>query len=176
MSAPPPTHVDLERGVVTLGGRRLVMHCHHYNVFLQRTIEEGLKDRAPRLLTAAGMEAGRLLLSGLESDLAPGAPAGSPGDVILRAAELLRAHGFGRLDVAGLGERGGAARMERSHYAIGWTSRWGTRATPCCFFVAGFLAGAVAVAGRLAPERVAGRELACLAAGAERCSFAVEVW
>lgn len=172
MSAIPPTRADLERSLATLGGRRLVMHCHHYNVFLQRTIEEGLKDRAPQLLTAAGMEAGRLLLAGLEAE----APAGSPGEVILRAAELLRAHGFGRADVAGLGERGGAASMERSHYAIGWTSRWGTRRTPCCFFVAGFLAGAVAVAGRIAPERVTGRELACLAAGAERCSFAVEVW
>jgi predicted hydrocarbon binding protein len=48
--------------------------------------------------------------------------------------------------------------------------------TPCCFFAAGWLGGAVAVAGGHAPERVSAREVACLAAGADRCAFVVEVW
>ncbi|MCC6557796.1 MAG: 4-vinyl reductase [Polyangiaceae bacterium] len=168
----PVAPVEHERSIVTLGGGRLVMHCHHYNAFLQRTVEEGLGERAAALLTAAAMETARRVLGGLEDE----APSGSPRACIERAAALLGENGFGRVDAAGLGERGGAAIMERSHYALGWLAKCGRRASPGCFFAAGWLAGAVAVAGRLAPERVVGRETECLAAGAERCAFVVEVW
>ncbi|MFT3765197.1 MAG: hypothetical protein QM820_06730 [Minicystis sp.] len=169
MSLPPTPVSDLDRSIVTLGGRRLVFHCHHYNVFLQRSIEDGLGERAPALLTNAAMEAARGALVGLD-------PAGSPAAVIARAAAILADQGFGRADVTALGPWGGTAVMDRSHYAVGWLAKWGRRATPCCFFPAGWLAGAVAVAGGHTPERVAVREVSCLAAGAERCSFLVEVW
>jgi hypothetical protein len=173
MTVPAPVpSVDAARSIVTLGGGRLVVHCNHYNVFLQRTIEDGLGARAPALLTAAAMETARGVLGDIEAR----SPAGSPAASLERAAEMLSAHGFGRLDITALGERGGEASLQHSHYALGWVARWGQRATPCCFFVAGFLAGAVAVAGRFAPERVQGRETACAAAGAPRCTFVVEVW
>jgi hypothetical protein len=172
MSVAVAPQADLERSIVTLGGRRLVFHCHHYNVFLQRTIEDGLKERAPDLLTRAAMEVARATLGELEART----PAGSPAAIVARAAEILGANGFGRADVAALGPWGGSATMERSHYAVGWLAKWGRRHSPGCFFPAGWLAGAVAVAGGHAPERVVARELGCLAAGAERCSFVVEVW
>jgi predicted hydrocarbon binding protein len=164
--------VDLERGLVVLGGRRLVFHCHHYNVYLQRTLEEGLKERAAGLLVGAGMEAGRAMLGGLEEK----SPSASPEATISRAVDLFRDHGFGVLDATGLGVRGGEASVERSHYAVGWLAKWGRRGTPCCFFPAGFVGAAVSVAGKLAPERIVARETECLAAGAERCRFIVEVW
>ena len=163
---------DLERGITTLGGRRLVFHCHHYNVFLQRTIEDALQERAPGLLVAAGMEAGRSMLEGIERE----ARSAGPADALRRAADTFAAQGFGRLDVSLLGEGGGEAWLDHSHYAVGWLSRWGKRPTPGCFFVAGYLAGAVAVACGLAPERVTSREITCVAAGDERCAFRVEVW
>jgi hypothetical protein len=169
LSAP---QIDIERSIVAIGGGRLVMHCHHYNCFLQRTIEDGLGERAAPLLTAAAMETARSVLGGIEAD----APAGSPRASIERAAALLAENGLGRVDVGALGERGGVATMDRSHYAIAWLAKWGPRPTAGCFFVAGWLAGAVAVAGGLSPERVVGRETACLAAGADRCTFVVAVW
>ncbi|MRG98015.1 4-vinyl reductase [Polyangium spumosum] len=163
---------DLERGVSTLGGRRLVFHCHHYNVFLQRTIEDALQERAPGLLVAAGMEAARAMLQGLEAEAA----SASPAEALRRAADTFAAQGFGRLDVGLLGAGGGEVTVAPSHYAVGWVSRWGKRPTPACFFVAGFLGGVVAAAYRLAPERITSRECTCVAAGDERCSFRVEVW
>jgi V4R domain len=163
---------DIERGTIELGGRRVVAHCNHYNVFLQRTIEEGLKERAPRLLSVAGMEAARKLLEGIEAS----APANSPSESLERAVRIFAEHGFGAFDIKGLGERGGIATLLRSHYALGLRSRWGLRLTPGCFFPAGYLAGAIAVAGKFAPERVTAMETECYAAGAEHCSFVVEVW
>jgi predicted hydrocarbon binding protein len=163
---------DIERGIIELGGRRVVAHCNHYNVYLQRTIEDGLKERAPRLLVAAGMEAARSMLSGLESQ----APSGSARECLERAVRIFAEHGFGVFDINRMTEQGGTASILRSHYAIGWRSRWGVRSTPGCYFPAGYLAGAVAFAGKLAPERVTATETACHAAGADHCSFLVEVW
>ncbi len=172
MTAAIVPHADLDRSTLTLGGRRVVLHCHHYNVFLQRTIEDGLGAHAPALLTQAAMESARATLSKLEAE----GPAGSPAAVIARGADVLAHHGFGLADVSALGERGGTATIERAHYAVGWLAKFGRRATPCCFFSAGWLAGAVVVAGGFSPERVVARETECLAAGAPRCSFLVEVW
>jgi len=163
---------DIERGIIELGGRRVVAHCNHYNVFLQRTIEDGLKDRAPRLLASAGMETARSMLEGLEKQ----APSASPRECLERAARIFAEHGFGVFDLGQMHYRGGTATILRSHYAIGWRSRWGVRSTPGCYFPAGYLAGAVAVAAKLPPERVTATETACHAAGAEHCSFVVEVW
>jgi predicted hydrocarbon binding protein len=163
---------DIERGIIGLGGRRIVLHCNHYNVFLQRTLEDGLQDRAPRLLVAAGMEAARNLLGGLEAQ----SPSASPRESLERAVRIFSEHGFGAFDISKMSDRGGTATIARSHYAIGWRSRWGLRTTPGCYFPTGYLAGAVAIASNLAPERVTATETACHAAGAEQCTFVVEVW
>jgi predicted hydrocarbon binding protein len=163
---------DINRGCIELGGRRVVAHCNHYNVFLQRTLEDGLKERAPRLLVAAGMEAARNMLGGLEID----APSGSSRESLERAVRIFAEHGFGAIDISGMTERGGTAIMLRSHYAIGWRSRWGVRTTPGCYFPSGYLAGAIAIASKLAPERVTATETGCYASGADHCTFVVEVW
>ena len=91
-------------------------------------------------------------------------------------AQPVAEHGFGALELSRLSERGGTATMLRSHYAMGWRSRWGVRTTPACYFPTGYLAGAVAIASKLAPERVTAVETECHAAGAAHCSFLVEVW
>jgi hypothetical protein len=163
---------DIDRGIIELGGRRIVAHCNHYNVYLQRTIEDGLKDRAPRLLVSAGVEAARNMLGGLENQ----APSSSARECLERAVRIFAEHGFGAFDIGGMTERGGTATMLRSHYAIGWRSRWGVRTTPGCYFPTGYLAGAVAIASKLAPERVTATETECHAAGAAHCTFLVEVW
>lgn len=163
---------EVERGVLELGGRRIVAHCNHYNAILQRTIEDGLKERAPRLLTAAGTEAARRFLEGLERQ----APTNSSRECLERAVQVFAEHGFGAFDISKLSEWGGTVTMARSHYAIGWRARCGVRSTPGCFFPAGYLAGALAVAAKLAPERVTTTETACYAAGHDHCVFVVEVW
>lgn len=163
---------DLARGTISFGGRRIVFHCNHYNTFLQRTIEDGLGERAGDLLLRSGMEASRLLLSGVEAE----SPSETPLALLSRAAEIFSDQGFGKLDVSRLGVLGGEAIVRHSHYAVGWLGRWGKRKTPCCFYPAGYIGGAIAVAGKFAPERISVRETACLAAGAEQCTFVVEVW
>ncbi len=52
-SARPLPQFDSERNIILLGESRLVFHCHHYNLFLQRTIEDALEADGPRIQTAA---------------------------------------------------------------------------------------------------------------------------
>lgn len=163
---------DLSQGTLTLGGRRLVFHCNHYNIFLQRTIEDGLGEQAPALLVAAGTEASRLMLQGMES----ASPSASKAAFLARGAAVFADQGFGKLDLSAFTPMGGKARLSQSHYALGWLSRWDRRKTPGCFYPAGFLAAMVIVAGELAPERVRVREEQCLAMGDAHCQFSVEVW
>lgn len=172
MSRAPAMRFDAERNIIVRGGRRLVFHCHHYNVYLQRTIEDGLGERAAWLLSAAASESARAAFEELEREQ----PAGSPRALIERAGEIFATQGFGRADVSGLGPHGGRIELVPSHYALGWVAKWGRRETPCCHFAVGFFAAAVAVAGGHASERIRAYEVRCAAAGAESCSLVVEVW
>ncbi|MBX3272162.1 MAG: hypothetical protein KF729_17990 [Sandaracinaceae bacterium] len=157
---------DADSNTALLGGQPLVFHCHFYNCALQEAIEAGLGEDAGDVQRAAAQEAVRLSLAEL----------GGPGaEVLGRASALFRQLGFGTLDLAGVGPRGGLAYSPSSHYAMGWVATRGTRPTPACAFVEGFVAAAVIVAHGLTPERVRVREAECFACGAERCAFRVEV-
>lgn len=162
---------DAERNITTLGGRRIVFHCHHYNVFLQRTIDEALGKDAALVQRRAAMESARAILGDL---FARGGEAPA-GERIKRAAEVFGSLGFGLADVSGLSERGGAVTLATSHYAIGWRAKFGAASAPVCHFASGFWAGAVAAAWGLPPERVLSVERACAAVAGESCELTLEV-
>ncbi|MEC7524157.1 MAG: V4R domain-containing protein [Myxococcota bacterium] len=161
-----PIQFDAERAVVLSGGRSLVFHCHFYNCALQRAIEEGMGERAPKVLTEGAARAIHAQLTGLGDAIE---------DIPAFAEAAFRELGFGLLDLSGVGARGGAAKVQASHYAMGWTAVHGPRETPACFFPAGFIQGAVAVAHGLPLESVTVEERGCYAAGAEDCVFDVRV-
>ena len=163
---------DADRNLITLGDRRLVFHCHHYNLFLQRTIEDGLGlEAAHSLQVAAGMEATRQMLSSLFA----GDDSATYADKLEVAKRIFAATGFGQADLAALTPQGGAVRLDLSHYAIGWKSKWGDSKHPVCHYPTGFWMGALSAATGLAPERLQGRELSCAASGSVFCELAIEV-
>lgn len=150
---------DREAGALTLGGSRLVFHCHHYNVFLQRSLEDALGERAVRIQRAAACETARTTLERVFAQ--------APGEALearlARAAAIFGTLGFGRADVSGLGALGGTVRISPSHYAIGWTSKLGAAPRPIEHFATGFFRGALCAAAGLAPERVEAEQVACAA-------------
>lgn len=163
---------DSERNLLTLGDRRVVFHCHHYNLFLQRTIEDGLGTQsAQSLQVAAGMEATRSMLSALYAK----DPAASFLDKLVLARKLFGSLGFGQAETSSLTPNGGGVRLITSHYAIGWKAKWGAAEHPVCYFPVGFWMAALAAAAGLAPERLQGRERSCAALGAAVCELEIEV-
>lgn len=145
---------DQDGCTLKLGGARVVFHCHHYNVFLQRSIEDALGADAIELQREAAAEAARGMLTALFAD----APGASLPDKLARAAALFGSLGFGRADVSGLSAMGGEVRVSPSHYAIGWSAKWGAPPGPVDHFATGFFRGALCAATGHAPERVKATE------------------
>lgn len=164
---------DEARNMTSIAGHRIVFHCHHYNVFLQRTIDEALGEDAAVVQRLAAMEASRMLFE----DLFRGEPGGGggPRERLERAVKLFGSLGFGLADIDGLTPKGGSVALVTSHYAIGWRAKFGPATAPVCHFAAGFWTAAVAVAAGIAPERVIARERRCAAVSEEGCSILVEV-
>lgn len=171
MSAVRPDF-DAGRNLLQLGERRIIFHCHHYNLFLQRSIEDGLgPEEAMRLQVAAAMESARPLLTKLYAK----EPELALVDKLLLAQRVFGSLGFGQADCTELTTHGGRVRLLTSHYAIGWLAKWGTAKRPVCHFPVGFWMGALCAAAELPPERLQGRELSCHAQGDACCLLEIEV-
>lgn len=156
---------DFRTGRLVVGGEAMVLHCHHYNCFLQRSIQDAeYIDSAPILVGAAAEMAFAQLANLLSR---------TP-DVAARKATveaLYRACGLGLIDLSGLTERGGEMRTRSTHYSIGWNEKFGPSRTPVAFFSTGFLAGALAAIYGLPPADVQARQTACRSTGAEEDVF-----
>lgn len=163
---------DADRNLITMGDRRVVFHCHHYNLFLQRTIEDGLGTQdAERVQVAAAMEATRAMLR----SRTPVAAAASVSQQLAQCNRLFGALGFGQANLTHITPQGGRITLTTSHYAVGWKAKWGGAKHPVCYFPLGFWMGALSVAANVAPERLLGRELSCSALDAACCELEVEV-
>lgn len=161
---------DADRNLLVLGERRLVFHCHHYNVSLQRTIDDIFGDDAAGVQVAAAAESAREMLSAIF-----GGSSDSLEARLAIAGSLFGQNGFGLADLSALGSDGGLVTLGASHYALGWRSKWGPSERPVCHFATGYFAGALVAARGIAPERVVAREEHCAAVSEGACRIRLEV-
>lgn len=169
MTVTIPEQLRPEHGAFLSGGEPLVFHCHHYNVSLQKTIEEGLGEAATPLFVAAAAEVGYAQLVAV---LAANPGLTSFTDRLQVAAELSRRQGFGRFLVSG-DPGAGQALSHQPHYALGWTTKLGRRSQPACAFHAGFFAGAFSAAAGLPNGSHVVEEISCGAMDGGACRFVV---
>jgi hypothetical protein len=156
---------DLATSQLVVGGEPMVLHCHHYNVFLQRSIQDAEYIDSTPILIGAAAEVAFAQLTDLLARTA---------DIAARKATveaLYRACGLGLIDLGALTERGGDVRTRSTHYSIGWKERFGRSRTPVDFFSTGFLAGALAAIYGLPLADVQARQTACLSTGAAEDVF-----
>jgi hypothetical protein len=156
---------DFVANRLVVGGEPMILHCHHYNVFLQRSIQDAeYIDSAP-ILVGAAAEVAFAQLTDLLARTA---------DIPARKATveaLYRACGLGLIDLGALTDRGGEVRTRSTHYSIGWKEKFGRSRTPVDFFSTGFLAGALAAIYGLPLADVQARQTACLSTGAAEDVF-----
>jgi len=153
-------HYDAPSYRRVIAGKDVILHCHHYNSRLQRTIESADLIDGKRLIVEAaegvfGEHVGLALRDG--------------DDEATRwaVASLLYSHlGFGRLDFSRAGE--GVVVGTASHFVEGWLAGLGRPERMVCSFAEGYIQGAVhAVTG----AAVHAREVECMARGAAACRF-----
>jgi hypothetical protein len=156
---------DFRTNRFVVGGEAMILHCHHYNCFLQRSIRDAeYIDSVPILVGAAA----EVALAQLTNLLA-GTPEISARKATAEA--LYHACGLGLIDLGGVTDRGGEVRTRSTHYSIGWKEKFGRSRAPVAFFSTGFLAGALAAVYRLPLADVQARQTACISTGAAEDVF-----
>ena len=160
----------IEQDLMFLAGQPAVYHCHHFNLFLDQTIDDGLgfEVSSDLRMRAAREFAYRLILNVCDR-----VNAETPPERLQVALELFRCMGHGRLDLdAGL--LGGTGHGSHLHYGHAWFEKYGQkvrRKQPADAFAAGFACAALEVAFNLQPGSIAARETSCVALRAPSCEI-----
>lgn len=146
-----------------IAGHDVIIHCHHYNARLQRTVEgaRGIDGRG--ILVGA---AETVFADQIAKALRPDDDDAARWAVVER---LYRHLGFGRLDLARVAD--GEVFASSSHFVEGWLAGLEQPGHNVCSFTAGYLQGAIAA---VSGEAVTVREIECMACGAPACRFAVD--
>ncbi len=146
-----------------IADKDVIIHCHHYNARVQRTVEGAGKIDGKSIIRES---AEAVFVEQLAAALREG-----DDDATRRAvAERLYAHlGFGVIDLSRAAA--GEVRASASHFVEGWLAGFGTTTRPVCTFTEGYIQAAISAT---TGELVHARETACVAKGDPACVFALD--
>jgi hypothetical protein len=134
-------HLDRDRKLISLFGEPVIFHCHHYNLFLQQTIEDPDWIDGVGILRTAAQEIFYSLLYGAFKALG----IQETQERLAVAAQIFSFLGFGRLAFEAT-PAGGEVQLTHSHYAEGWLSKYGeqvSRTRPIDHLAVGYVAAAL---------------------------------
>lgn len=162
-----------EQDLLFLANQPVIYHCHHFNLFLDQSIDDALgHDAAWVVKSRASCEMATHLIRGFCQIQG----AETPAERLQAAQMLFGAMGHGTLSVL-WDEQQGEAHGEFLHYGYTWKEKYGSRIkrrTPVDAFGAGFAAAAVAVAFDLPDFSIVAEEQDCVALRAKHCLFQLE--
>lgn len=127
---------------VILSGLPIAMHCHHYNINLQKMLEDTLGEEGIRLLFRSAEE---VSFYGFESLLSQYKRIKTIKSKLEFAATVYQDCGLGIMHFKKVGPRGGRIVSPSSHHVTGWLAKHGRRKTPGCHFSRGWIAGVMEV-------------------------------
>ncbi len=156
---------EVELGERVVSGLNTVLHCHHYNSRLQKTLESSELIQGRDIIRKA---AARTFEKQVRHSLHK-FKAKDTNDKLLIASELYSYLGFGILNFEQVFEN--KITSSCSHFVEGWKSGYKQENRKVCTFVEGFLEGALfAVEGK----HYKVRESACMNEGSECCIFELQ--
>ena len=155
---------------IFLSGLPIALHCHHYNINLQKTLESTLGDAGARLIYQAAEASS---FDSITSFLGHHPKINTVKSKLELAATSYQYCGLGILNFTRIGPEGGIIVSSHSHHVTGWLAKFGKRETPGCFFSRGWIAGALAVIYAKNRGFFKVDELECKMALARECRFRV---
>jgi len=153
-------------------GKSLVFHCHHYNCYLQRTIEDAQSIDGKGIQVNTAREVAHEHFTKAFSNHPE---LNTPQKKFGFASTFFQIAGFGKVDFANMKEDGGIVKCPSSHYARGWVAKWGKRKTPACHFNAGWIAGVAAAVFNKDRYSYDVEEIECEAVKGKGCAYRVGV-
>jgi hypothetical protein len=155
---------------ITLSGLHVAMHCHHYNINLQKMLEDHLGEQGVALMVRSAEEAcytGYKTLLGQFDRLRTNKS----------KVELLASHyqncGLGLIHFEKIGPKGGRISSVSSHHVTGWLAKHGRRNSPGCHFARGWIAGVFEVIYNRPLNSYQVEEESCKMVGDQQCLFRV---
>ncbi|MDR7921275.1 hypothetical protein RHK62_03620 [Thermosynechococcus sp. HY213] len=133
--------IDRPRKLVAFFDEPVIFHCHHYNLFLQQTIEDPDWIDGVSILQTSAQEIFYSLLANAFNTLGVQTPA----ERLATAAQIFSFLGFGHLNFE-VTEEGGEVELTHSHYAEGWLGKYGeqvSRTKPIDHLAVGYVAAAL---------------------------------
>lgn len=130
--------LDNERSIEE---KPVVYHCHHYNIALQKTIED---TRAVDGITILKNSAREVAYEQFKQAFMNHSELTSESEKFNFASQYFKMAGFGLIDFSKVNEQGGIVHCPTSHYAKGYLAKFNRREKPVCHFVAGWIAGVIA--------------------------------
>lgn len=145
-----PIDFSSEKGVANIYGQWMLLHCNHYNRFLQQTIEDPDYVDSEKIFLQAAAETVYLQFSECfkkNQNL-------SFGEKLDLAARIFKFAGFGILDFSGVSEKGGRIVQKSSHFGLAVKLNLAKRERPAESFDRGFVAGVLCAIGESSKESI----------------------
>lgn len=156
--------LEIDLGERIVSGMNTVIHCHHYNSRIQKTIEGSKMIQGKAVFKLAAAKAFFRQCKNAASEFS----VNSFEDKAMLVSELYSFLGFGLLDTSKLKE--GIVTSPCSHFAEGWKSGQKHENRKVCSFTEGYLEGALQA---LFGKGFDVEEVACVNQGAKFCEFKV---
>lgn len=120
----------------------IALHCHHYNMNLQKTLETYLGSQGAELIQQASEESSYAIFT---SFLMQHPKITTIKSKLELASTSYQYSGLGIINFKNIEPIGGIVVSPHSHHVTGWLAKFGKRDTPGCFFTRGWIAGVLAV-------------------------------
>ncbi|MEJ2285101.1 MAG: 4-vinyl reductase, partial [Desulfobacterales bacterium] len=153
---------------VILSGQPAAMHCHHYNINLQKTIEDNLGNEGVELLFRSVEEACYTSIQHLLNQYPQIKTIKSKLEM---ASILFQNCGLGVIHFERVRPGGGRVVSPSGHHVTGWLAKHGMRETPGCHFTRGWMAGALEAIYNRSPGFYAVEEKHCKMMRDSECVF-----
>ena len=126
---------------VLISGLPVAMHCHHYNINLQKTLEDTLAEGGVSILYEAVEETNLFIFRQLFEQYEKIKTLKSK----LEMAEMMFQNcGLGIIHFQKVTREAADIVSPSSHHVTGWLAKHGRRSTPGCHFTRGWIAGLLA--------------------------------
>ncbi len=157
---------------LVFAGQPFAMHCHHYNINLQKMLEDALGDAGVELLYTSAEESGFHNFGFILSQFTNIKTLKSK---IEMASVFYQNCGLGIIHFQEVGPQGGRIVSPASHHVTGWMAKHGKRDTPGCHFMRGWIAGVMAAIFNHRTGFYYVDELCCKMMRNKECVFEVTV-
>ncbi len=161
---------DNQTHAYRVGDEPMVFHCHHYNLFLQNTIEDASDFvDSSKVLTQAAEH----VVYHQWKNLTASTPL-SLDDLLATFSTF----GFGKLNIQTLDVKGGIITSNYDHYGLGYISKYEPRnenQPSVCYFTRGFIAALFAYYFQKPLHSYQVTQLECFSKGSNRNVFEVRL-